>query len=337
MALSYRRTLALAAVIAIGGTAPLAAQGVSVGGVIYTQWGAELDSLSPANNFDVTRAYLNAVGRFDGGIMVRITGDVFHDNDATARGSLSYRLKYAYAAWTPQGSPLTIRFGLTQTPWLDWEEALWDYRMQGTMAFERNGYVSSADFGAAVDGNINHELVDFQVGAYNGENYNTAPGDQHKDLMGRVSVRVLGTGDGSRVGGLRLTGYAQLGAPTSGGTRNRFVGMASYKSKIVTLAGQYISTTDTVTAPARAKTTGRVISAYGVFHFPASPIAILGRVDLADPNTSASNDKRTDIIAGVSYQLNPHVRVLADLDNVSYENSALKKLTQALFQAQLTF
>jgi hypothetical protein len=341
MALVHRRIVTAAACFALAaGAVPLAAQNpspISVGTVMYTQWSAQLDSLSPANNFDVTRAYLTAMGRFTGGFLVRLTADVYHDADATARGALLYRLKYAYAAWKPEGSQLTFRFGLTQTPWLDWEEALWDYRMQGTMPMERNGYVSSSDFGAAVDGNINNELVDFQVGAYNGENYNTAPGDQHKDLMGHVSVRLLASDDGSRVGGLRLTGYAQLGTPSSGGTRNRFAGLVSYKSKMVTLGGEFISTTDTVTSPARAKTTGRVISAYGVYRLPASKVAILGRVDLDDPNTSVSNDKRTEIIAGVSYQLSPNIRLLADVDNVSFENSALKKITQALFQTQFTF
>ena len=340
MALLSRRTVAAAGLVAATAAAPLAAQNpspISVGTVIYTQWSAQLDSLSPANNFDVTRAYLTAMGRFNNGFLVRLTADVYHDADATARGALLYRLKYAYAAWKPEGSALTFRFGLTQTPWLDWEEALWDYRMQGTMPMERNGYVSSSDFGAAVDGNINHEAVDFQVGAFNGENYNTTPGDQHKDVMGRVSVRLLASDDGSRVGGLRLTGYAQLGTPSSGGTRNRFAGLVSYKSKMLTLGGEYISATDTVTAPARAKATGRVISGYGVLHLPQSPVAVIARVDLDDPNTSASNDKRTEIVAGVSYQLSPNVRLLADVDHFSFENSALKTITQALFQTQFTF
>jgi hypothetical protein len=340
MALMSRRTLAAAGLAAAAAATPLAAQNpspISVGTVIYTQWSAQLDSLSPANNFDVTRAYLTAQGKFNAGFTVRLTADVYHDASATARGALLYRLKYAYAAWRPEGSSLTFRFGLTQTPWLDWEEALWGYRMQGTMPMERNGYVSSSDFGAAVDGNIHHEQVDFQVGAFNGENYNTAPGDQHKDFMGRVSVRLLGSDDGSRVGGLRLTGYAQLGTPSSGGTRNRFAGLVSYKSKALTLGGEYISATDTVTAPSRAKATGRVISGYGVYNLPQSPVAIIARVDLDDPNTSVSDDKRTEIIGGVSYQLSPNVRLLADLDHVSFENAALKKITQALFQTQFTF
>src|SRR5437867_7131364 len=33
--------------------------------------------------------------------------------------------------------PISYRIGIIHTPWLDWEEALWDYRMQGQMALER--------------------------------------------------------------------------------------------------------------------------------------------------------------------------------------------------------
>lgn len=350
MTLSYRRTLAAIAVAAVAAAAPLAAQGVSVGGVVYAQFAAQLDSAPPGtnSNFDVTRAYVNVIGRFNGGIVTRITADVYHDGDATAGGTLLYRLKYAYAAWTPSGSPIGFRFGLTQTPWLDWEEALWDYRMQGPVAADRNGYMSSSDFGLAVDGTINGAQLDFQAMAMNGENYNKAPGDTHKDVAARASLRVMGTDDNSRLGGLRLTGYAQAGTPTSGGTRNRFIGMVSYRSRMLTLAGQYVSTTDTVTAPASARKTGSVISVYGVFHLPASPLAIIGRVDIVDPNTAntttaTSNDKRSTLIAGVSYQLSPNLRLLADVDHTSLQGSvtgsttAPRKLTQALFQTQYTF
>src|SRR5207244_12705061 len=58
--------------------------------------------------------------------------------------SLRLRLKYAFATYTPQGSPLTYKAGLIHTPWLDWEEALWDYRVQGTMAMDRAGHMSAS-------------------------------------------------------------------------------------------------------------------------------------------------------------------------------------------------
>jgi Phosphate-selective porin O and P len=356
MALLSRQTFAVMGLIAAGVAAPLAAQNpspISVGGVVYAQWAAQMDSLSPANNFDITRAYINVIGRFNGGIMTRITGDIYRDGDATAAGALLYRLKYAYAAWTPEGSPLTLRFGLTQTPWVDWEEALWDYRMEGTIAVDRNGYMSSSDFGVAVDGNFNHDAFNFQAMADNGENYNKTPGDSHKDFAARASVRLLATDDGGRVGGLRISGYAQAGTPTGGGSRNRYLGMVSYRSKMLTLAAEYVSTKDTLTTTANSLKKGSVISAFGVLHLGASPAAIIARLDVADPNTctnygaaancpaSAQFDKRTTIIGGVSYQLSPQVRLLADIDRTSYQTptgaAAPKSISLAQFQTQFTF
>lgn len=336
MAQSLRRTLA-AALLTAAAAAPLAAQGapaaptVSLGGVAYAQYAAQFDS-GKNSNFDVTRAYLNVIGRFGDGIMTRVTGDVYQNAD----GSHTYRLKYAFVNWTPAGSALTYRFGLLTTPWLDWEEQLWDYRMQGPMALDRNKYLTASDFGAGVDGNVNNEMVDFQASVVDGTGYGAAPGDMHKVVAGRVSVRLLGTDDASRVGGLRLTGYAQVGAPSGGGTKNRFIGELGYRSRSLLLAGEYAATTDS-TGAQTSPTKGTVVSVYGFYKVPASQVGILARVDLMDPNTNVSNDKRTEIIGGVSYQLSPNVRLMADLDRLSFENSAQARITTGLFQLQFTF
>jgi hypothetical protein len=315
---------------------------VTVGGVAYGQYLYQFaDTSTHQNNFAVTRAYLNVIGRFPAGVLTRITADVY-----TSGSSMAYRLKYAYAAYTPQSSPLTFKLGLIHTPWLDWEEALWDYRMQGTMPIERNGYATSADLGAGVDGAWSQDLVSFQVAVVNGEGYGGGVGDQRKDLQARASVRLLKTDDMSRGGGLRLTGYAGIGKPTSGGTRNRFIGMVSYRSQMVTLAAQVASTKDTVTGAAPpaaplASTTGRLISAYGVLKAQGTQAAVIGRVDFYDPNTATTDDRQTRVIAGASYQVAPQLRVLADLDRVSYQGpltpAQRATQTQGLFQMQFTF
>src|SRR2546428_7341974 len=156
MTFSIRRALGVAVVAAAAGVAELTAQGspppqVTVGGVVYTQYLYQLkDSVNHFNSFDITRAYVNLLGRFSGGVGTRVTLDLYRNAD----GSLGYRLKYAFATYTPQGSPLTFKIGAIHTPWLDWEEALWDYRMQGQMAMERAGYVSASDFGAGGDSQL---------------------------------------------------------------------------------------------------------------------------------------------------------------------------------------
>jgi Phosphate-selective porin O and P len=324
--------------------APNPAPPVTLSGVVYAQYGyAFSDTVARANNFDVTRAYVNALGKF-GDVGGRVTTDV----NRTADGSLTIRLKYAYATWRPAGGPLTLKLGQMHTPWVDWEEALWDYRMQGPIALDRNGYLSSSDFGAGVDGAWRNERLNLQLGVYNGENYNRAPGDKRKDVSGRASFRLLNTDDMSRVGGVRLTAFGQLGTPTGGGIRNRYVGMLSYRSKLATLAGEFAVTRDRLDAPPAPATPtataiGHVFSGFGVLRVPNTAVGIIGRVDVVDPNKDRDGDRQTRVIAGASYQINPNLRVLGNVDLLSFQtqpaptSAATLSRNNALAQIELKF
>src|SRR6184192_1744949 len=130
MPFSYRRALGITVAAVATSTAALAAQApappqVTVGGLVYTQYVYQLkDSVNHFNNFDITRAYLNVLGRFAGGVATRVTVDVQRfgtgGNAAITNpdNSLRLRLKYAFATYTPQGIPLTFKGGLIHTPWL---------------------------------------------------------------------------------------------------------------------------------------------------------------------------------------------------------------------------
>jgi hypothetical protein len=343
-----RRALGVATVAAIAGAAgaaPLAAQGsptpapqVTVGGLVYTQYLYQLkDTLTPhLNSFDVTRAYVNLFGKFAGGVGTRVTADIYRNAD----GSLGYRLKYAFATYTPEGSQLTYKIGQIHTPWLDWEEALWEYRMQGQMAFERAGYGSAADFGVGVDGKWGADAVNMQVTVVNGETYKGPETGQGKDVQARVSARVMDTDDNSRVGGLRVTGYAAYGKTTAGGQRNRMIGMLSYKTKQFTLAGEAVATQDGILTGPTA-TNGHLYSAFGVAKVPASKVAFIARVDIWHPQAGNTTDKQTRFIGGVSYQLTPNWRLLGDWDYLNYQATPTPAQeatrSQALFQTQFTF
>ena len=331
MMLSIRRALAVSALATAAGAAALQAQGggapppappakpaVTVSGVVYAQYLYQLnDTINSQNNFDVTRAYINVLGNFVKGVQTRITADIYSVSDASGtggsnndNGSYDYRLKYAYVGYTPEGSPLTARFGLTQTPWLDWEEALWDYRMQGAMAMDRDGYMTAADFGAALDGTWNKHQFDFQAGIYNGEGYHGGVGDENKNVDLRVSARLLETDDMSRIGGLRVTIYGGYGKPKGGGVQDRGIVNLSYKSKMLTLAAEAASTVDSTYNVSKLKTNGHVYSAYGVFHVPQSDAALLARVDIQAPQSDVANNETTRLIVGASYQLTPNLRLL---------------------------
>lgn len=338
--LSRAGRLVVLALCGQSGLAAAQAPTVTVGGVGYAQFAYfPAYTAKGANNFEVTRAYINVIGRFAHGVTVRITPDIYRTSDG-----LTYRLKYGFVTWTPDSSALTFKLGMLNTPYVEWEEQLWDYRMQGTVALDRNGYLSSSDLGFLVDGTWGGEKVTLSGGIINGENYNRPLGDKGKDLAARVSVRLLATDDPGRQGGLRLTGYGHSGKPTGGGTRQRLVGVLSYRSKLLTLAGEAAVTKDSVlTTPVSAERKGRILTSFGVLRVPPSyKLQFIGRVDMVDPNTSADDDRHTRVIVGVGYQLTPNLRLLADLDQVSYQGGvttpALEVVrSQALFQVQFTF
>jgi hypothetical protein len=187
-----------------------------------------------------------------------------------------------------------------------------------------------------VDGKWGPDKVNLQLTLVNGENYNKSPGDKGKDIEGRFSVRVLDTDDSSRVGGLRVTGYAQYGRATGGVERNRFLGMVSYRTKQITLAGQAAATQD---GPGGAAS-GHVYSAFGVYKFTHSKAAILARVDIEDPQAGVA-DRQTRLIGGISYQLTPNWRLLGDWDYVTFQGTPTAGQeavrSQALFQTQFNF
>src|ERR1700758_2866237 len=103
MTFRYRRALSVAVVAAAAGAAPLVAQAptppqISAGALIYTQYVYQLkDSVNHFNNFDITRSYLNALGRFADGVTTRLLTDVQRVGVVCAipaDNSLRLRLKY---------------------------------------------------------------------------------------------------------------------------------------------------------------------------------------------------------------------------------------------------
>jgi len=316
---------ALTASVVTAQTPAQQAPQVTVTGVVYTQYQYSDAPIAAKSTFDMTRAYVNVLGRFSNGITTRVTTDILPN----AAGNNLIRLKYAFAAWTPTGSSLTYKLGMIHTPWVDFEENLWDYRMQGTIAVDRNGAMTSSDIGVGVDGKWNNDQVNGQLVIVNGEGYSNGTGDFRKDVEARVSYRIQPTNDNSRVGGLRLSGYLGVGKVTgSGANRNRYLGMLSYRTTQFTVAGEYVSRKD-------AAITGSIISAFGVYHLTNSKVALIGRVDIVDPDKNVAGNNTTRIIGGASYQLSPNVRMLADLDRAKASGGTA--INQFLIQAQFVF
>jgi hypothetical protein len=109
--------------------------------------------------------------------------------------------------------------------------------------------------------------------------------------------------------------------------------MVSYRSNDLTLAGEYGSIIDSTTGGASAIGGGGVVAAahqkkatllsvYGVYHFPNTRYSLIGRADVLNSNTADTTvqSKTTRLIAGVAYQLSPNLRLLADVDLLSFKS-----------------
>lgn len=310
-------------------TIPAAAQ-TTVEGVIYATYRYGLvkdEALTPEahpNNFELDRSYLTVRSRSTG-IATRVTVDV--DSRRAATNQQTIRLKYAYVDWTPEGSSITWRLGMQNTPVVGYIEDVWGYRMQGTIPLDRYRYTSSSDLGFAAEGAWKSNGITAYSGIYNGEGYSSAPGDQHKDFATRVSVRLLKTDNESRLGGLRLTGYASLGRSNGGGVRNRFLALLTYQTQALTVGAEATTTTDSTAVDPETK--GSILSAFVAHRRPESPWGLMARVDRWDPNTDLTPgtfdpaaSTHTRVIGGVSYRLTPTARVLLDVDLVNTAGSA---------------
>ena len=109
---------------------------------------SELENRDGLNSFDVTRAYLNINAQMADRVRFRFTPDAPGDR-RNSRWVTEFASKCAFPQVDNVGPRSWIRFGLAQTPWLDFEESVNRYRVQGTMFSEREGLIpGSADFGA---------------------------------------------------------------------------------------------------------------------------------------------------------------------------------------------
>lgn len=330
-------SLAVVAVLAFASSAT--GQGVTVSGVGYAQYLYQLSDSANYNAFDVTRAYVNVRGSFDHGVSTRVTSDLYRGDN----GSYDLRIKYAYVSLALAKAPIAFSLGQIQTPWIAWQEDLWGYRFQGTVPLDRTGYLTSADLGLSALGRFMDDALTVHLAVVNGEGYHAAESGSSKDVEGRASVRLLRSDLGGQLGGLRLTGYAGIGSSTGGGLRNRFVGELSYKSSLATLAGEYAiaRTRSGPESPTNQNVPGRVGSIFGVLNVPDSPVSLIGRVDIVDPNTDADGDRHTVVIGGIAYKVSPNLRLLADIDHTGYQTQPADEVyelrNKGLLQVEFSF
>jgi len=297
--------------------------------------------------FNVSRAYINVTGNLSHLVSYRITPDITRETGAgsSLNGSLTYRLKYAFGQFNfdtfmTHGS--WARFGVHQTPYLDFMEGIYRYRFQGTMFPEREGFITSSDFGLSGHYNFPGNYGDLHVGYYNGDGYQRVDANNQKAFQGRFSLRPLPLGGVMK--GLRLHAFYDADHYIKNGPRDRFVGTLTYEHpKYVNLGFDYLTTKDrTAITAAEVKSEGWAVWATPKFIALAESkpgLEALLRYDNLKPNKNV-DAWRHRLIVGLAYWFpmlrGPSACVLLDMDRQTFD-TALNRPTDRRYSLHTLF
>ncbi|MBI5096657.1 MAG: hypothetical protein HZB32_03255 [Nitrospirae bacterium] len=336
---------------------PKALEGLSVGGVAFIDYSAGITGKNGTdfNKFSLTRGYINVKKDITPWLKARVTPDVTQIADTlnSQKGDLELRMKYYYVDLLIPGYGLLtdndLRVGLAQMPWIDFQEAINIYRMQGTMFQERFLNFDSGDLGIGLIGNLggklNKELQEqvgyatpyngrygsYHIGVYNGAGYHATEDNQNKVIEGRITIRPLPDATpGLQVTYLGISGKGNKAANPDWRNNSAFV---SYQNRVIVLTGEYVLAKENQKGDDGKDKTG--YSIFGDFRLPFyEGLAIMARYDVWDPDTDVSNNKEKLTIGGVSYRVFGNDYLLAAYEQRQYDNPGYKddKKGQVVFQ-----
>ena len=322
---------------------------VRVGGLLYADFSqTSAPTITDAGGavvspsaFNVTRAYINVTGQLDHLFAFRITPDIARETGAgsSLAGSETVRLKYGYLQmnlddWLWRGT--FVRAGMTQTPYIDFEEAVYRYRFQGTVFAEREGFMVSSDFGVAIRTLTPGGFGEIMAGVYNGEGYARADPNIQKAFEIRGTLRPFPSGNLPR--GLRLTVFYTGDHTAQDAERRRTIGLATFEHRFLTMGWSYLDAVDQAT-PAAPRVPARGTSLWMTPRLPLGPPPVappagmvraslegLFRYDWIEPNRDQPGEKQR-WITGVAYW--PAMRsssysaaFLVDYERVDYADFA---------------
>ena len=313
---------------------------VRIGVVSYVQYDAELRNRENFNAFDLTRAYLNVNGQLSRNVRFRVTPDVKRVTDGSLSGSLVVRVKYAFVELdNVKAARSWVRFGAHQTPWLDFEEGIDRYRVQGTMFSEREGLIpGSSDFGVGYFTPVG-KYIDIQTGIYNGEGYTQTDVNKYKSFQGRVTARPF-AGKGI-ANGFRLSGFYNAGWYAANRPRRLGIVMGTFEHTHLVATLQHLAATENPSASAPRDIDRRGSSGFVEIRQGIGGWAAIARVDLLDPDRGLADNSQRRTIAGLAYWMvwpRSRIGLVVTNERVHYDAAALRpRENRLLVQTHIEF
>jgi hypothetical protein len=293
---------------------------VRVGGLIYPDFTQTIAptitdaggaGVSP-NAFNVTRAYINVTGQLNHRLAFRITPDIAREtgSGSSLAGSETLRLKYGYVQmnlddWLWRGT--FVRGGMIQTPYVDFEESVYRYRFQGTVFAEREGFMVSSDFGAALRTLPPGGHGEIMAGVFNGEGF-----ARRIPIEGDRDPRHTRPFPSANLPRRRVTLFHVADHAVKDADRLRTIGLVTFEHRVLSIGWSYLDTADQAT-PAAPRVAARGTAFWMTPRLPIGPPPVappagmvraslegLFRYDWIEPNRSQPGDKQR-WITGVAY------------------------------------
>lgn len=320
---------------------------------ISGQWflSYDYDITEDMNQFKLKRGYFTVKTKLNDMFSVRYTQDITLDKEGEDIGNVEMRLKYLYMMMKPFKSGFfkhsTAEFGLIHRPWLDYEQSVNPYRVQGTMFAERYDLLNSADFGVAFAGLIGEEMdEDYQknvdkkypgrygsyaFGVYNGPGYHAVEENNNKTVEGRLTLRPMP----DFIPGLQFSYafiFGKANLPGNKADFNMNVFFVSQQHRHFTLTGQYLmgkgNSAGTYYIPAyndSYDTDG--YSLFGEIKIPKTNFALFGRYDNFELSFSELQDEQKSyetVIGGITYRFLKN-KLILDYNKLSLPNGTTEE------------
>jgi hypothetical protein len=335
-------------------------------GILFANFQYRGDSgvFKSQNRFDLERAYLTFRMPAGDRASIRITADVFQQNNAPNDSFYKgwvIRAKYAYlqydlvkrASWGAN-----VRAGILHNVVIDHIESFWP-RWLSLSPLERAGFFASSDVGIATLWTFPGNWGELYATIVNGPGYTSHETDRFKDYAARISITPLSHARNKVLSTLAMTGWAyngaigssfaaggagQLGPVGSALPRTRSGLFAGVRDPRLTAGVEFDRRIDGgetgANTPASPRieldSAGRLIAGFVMIkpfqlRNPSSrfPLGLVGRWDRFTPNRKLTGHVNT-IVTGLTWDLNKKVSVSADYQEQT-PHSATAAATKTYF------
>ncbi|MBL1214292.1 MAG: hypothetical protein HND52_13115 [Ignavibacteriae bacterium] len=311
------------------------------------------------NEFLLKRGYLTLKKNLNDDISIRYTHDITVDKEGDGIGDIKLRFKYIYIKYSlPSLGFFTkpyVEFGIVHRPWINFEQSINNYRVQGSMFLARIGVLSSADFGFTVVSLLGGKIdKDYQknvskaypgkygsisFGVYNGGGYHALENNNNKIIDGRLTIRPIP----ELIPGLQFsaTGLYGKGNTKAAPDFSFGAGVVTYESEQLVFVGQYYSGKGNQRGSAADffgnSYSQKGFSAFAEVKIPKTPFSIFGRYDKFEREMEPMNFKTDRLISGITYYFINGSKILVNVDSFDESNSSFKNDLVFEFAVEVKF